>query len=108
MIQHLCDRCQRSIDPDVETSYHVQVDIRSEVDGPTVDPGDDDLDQLSELHLQLEHQWDNGVAKDPVADEAMSAAKVHDEYHLCSDCYQQWIRNPVGQNRLSALGFSPN
>lgn len=109
MIEHLCDRCKRSIDPDLETCFHVSVEISSAVDGSPADTGDDDVDQLSELHQQLEQQWSENESGGAIrGDSSPTAVKLHDEYRLCADCHRQWIQNPVGRDRLSVLGFSAN
>lgn len=109
MIEHLCDRCKRSLDPEVESTYHVSVEISSAVDGPVVDVSDDDLDQLSELHSLLEKQCDEDELPGLDRTESMPlAVKTRDEYHLCADCHKQWIQNPIGRDRLTVLGFSNN
>ncbi len=101
MIHYTCDRCKRQINTADQTRYIVQIDIHSAADGIVGDM-DDDVDQLSELHQILE-----GISDEEL--ECGSPDSGHrGRYDLCPGCHRQFLENPLGRDKVLALGFSNN
>jgi hypothetical protein len=101
MIHYTCDRCKRSINANDQARYVVQIDIQSLADQLNSET-DDDIDQLSVLHEQLDEL--DAHPCDPHECEC----NHHGRYDLCRQCYEQLLRNPLGREAMLALGFSNN
>ena len=101
MIHYSCDRCQRLIETDDELRYTVHIEVNAQL-GENVFQQDEERDHLLELHEILERHDDQ---ENPlISDEVYGSRR----YDLCSDCYQAFIQNPLGQDVPKAIGFSPN
>lgn len=116
MIHYTCDRCKRTIDPEMEARYVVEIDVRmAGVSEPTEEEVED-LDQLAELHDQLQRELnaDLGLVLENQLDESQEAAcdRVVDEgpeqYDLCEQCHEVFVSNPLGREVAVGLGFSNN
>ena len=113
MIHYLCDRCRCTIDPTCHTRHVVQIQIESIAEAPGVI--DDEVDQLAELHLELQSEiaGDRGDVEAGFADDIARSADVQiqhskKQFDLCESCHRAWSENPIGQSALATLGFSPN
>jgi len=58
MIHYSCDRCRRVIDPEMDLRYTVRVEVSASMDSFDA-KGDDDRDELLEIHEILERMEDN-------------------------------------------------
>ena len=112
MIHYTCDRCKRTIDPETEPRYVVEIDVR--LAGPVEQLGEDaeDLDPLAELHdqLQRESSADPDRPEDaeqliPRCDDVESGPE---QYDLCPQCHDAFVNNPLGREIAVGLGFSNN
>lgn len=69
MLHYVCDRCQRSMDPDEGPRYviHIDVDVVHQ-DGESIEPiqGDEATDYLADLNETLQAQSLDGVHSDGV------------------------------------------
>ena len=67
------------------------------------DEPDDDRDHLLELHEILERMED---ADDhpPIDDDVYRKQR----FDLCPECYRKFVKNPLGRELASPLGFSKN
>ena len=102
MIHYTCDRCKRQINTDSQTRFVVQSDIQTAAS--EVEPEfEDDVDHLNALHQILEGMHEPAMA----ADEDVETSH-HGRYDLCAECYQQFLKNPLGRDAALALGFSNN
>ncbi len=102
MIHHTCDRCKRAIDPEDELRYSVHMEIRAVFGNgdACMDCGQDDhLLELDEILERLEDAENQDVCED---------VYQRRRFDLCPDCYQQFIRNPVGREVPLTIGFSAN
>ena len=113
MIHYLCDRCRCTIDPTCQTRHVVQIQIESIAEAPGV--LDDEVDQLAELHLELQSEiaGDRGEVDPGKLEDAGRPADVQihhskKRFDLCESCHRAWSDNPIGQSALATLGFSPN
>lgn len=100
MIHYTCDRCKRSIDPKSEIRYVVTIDIQTS--DAIAEEYDDDIDQLAELHMELEN------LHDPIELDETGESNEREQYDLCSDCHRQFSKNPLGRDPLLTFGFSNN
>ena len=115
MIHYTCDRCKRSIDPETETRYVVEIDVRMvSVTEPKDDPVED-LDQLAELHDQLQRELNAelGVPLPATLDEIdeVICGEIEEgpeQYDLCEQCHEAFANNPLGREATVGLGFSNN
>ena len=116
MIHYTCDRCKRAINPATETRYVVEIDIRMV---SVTDPRDvqvDELDQLAELHDQLQRELNAelGLSMDQTLDELDEAVLADDgeegpeQYDLCEQCHDAFASNPLGREVTVGFGFSNN
>ena len=99
MIHYSCDRCKRSIDSLDELRYVVKMEIVAVVDEPG--EADDERDHLMEVHEILENLDD----VDALGNEE---GRQKRRFDLCPECYQQFIKNPIGRDVAAQLGFSSN
>jgi len=82
--------------------YELHLEVRPALD-PKVDFADEGSDHLLELHEllgQIEHPLPSGSAT------ADQLPKQH--FDLCPQCYQQFVKNPLGRAAQVMLGFSNN
>ena len=99
MIHHSCDKCKRDIDPHDELRYVVKMEINAVAEPAEVD---DEPDHLMEVHEILEQLTDSDF------EDLDDHVRRHQRYDLCSECYRQFIRNPIGRDVAAQLGFSSN
>ncbi len=102
MIQYCCDRCKRSMDAGDDLRYVVRIEIEAKFDVLGEEP-DDDRDHLLELHEILE-RLDDAEDQSPIDDDVYRKQR----FDLCADCYRKFVKNPLGREFASPLGFSKN
>jgi len=102
MIHYSCDRCKRIIDPEDELRYVVKLEIQAAMEPLEADDLEDDRDHLLEVQEILERLDD--VDSEAISDELYQRYR----YDLCSDCYREFIKNPVGYEGRAHFGFSQN
>ena len=115
MIHYTCDRCKRAINPDMESRYVVEIDVRVAGTYETMCDHSDDLDQLAELHdqLQRELKTDVDVCLESDCQQAGYGCDggcddSPDQYDLCQQCYEIFVSNPLGRESTVDFGFSNN
>lgn len=101
MIHFSCDRCKRVLDPEDDVRYVVRLEIYAALEPVDVDEVEDDRDHLVEIQEMLEQIDDETIG---LGDEAYQKQR----FDLCSDCYKEYIRNPVGREIAAHLDFSQN
>jgi hypothetical protein len=102
MIHYSCDRCKRLIDTEEELRYTVKLEVCAAMEPAAADELQDDRDHLLEVHEILERldaNEDNNIGDDIYQ-------KKH--FDLCSSCYRDFIKNPLGREQQVQLGFSQN
>ena len=90
------------IDPDDQLRYVVKIEACAAMDPVETDEPDDDRDHLLEVQEILERLDDEATAA--IGEDVYQKRR----YDLCSDCYRQFRRNPLGREIPAQLGFSPN
>ena len=120
MIHYTCDRCKRAIDPETESRYIVEIDVRSADAIEITDEDPEEVDQLAELHDQLEReltcelnclpasQLDQSIDQIDQTLKACDAESIPEQYDLCEQCHQAFISNPLGREVAVAIPFSNN
>lgn len=116
MIHYTCDRCKRAINPETETRYVVEIDVRMVSRAEPREDQIEDLDQLAELHDQLQRELNAelGMALDgqlDELDEVVCCGELEDgpeQYDLCQQCHEVFINNPLGREAAVGYGFSNN
>ncbi|MFV1964655.1 MAG: hypothetical protein ACC628_04480 [Pirellulaceae bacterium] len=102
MIHYSCDRCKRALDPAADLRYAVMIEVQAVMDPLDVDETEDDRDHLLEIQEILERIDD--AENDLIGDDIYQKSR----FDLCSDCYQKFIKNPIGRETPAHLGFSQN
>ena len=102
MIHYTCDRCKRVLDPVEDLRYVVRLEVQAVMDPVDSDEVDDDRDHLLEVHEILERTEDLQGAL--IGDDIYQRTR----YDLCPECYQRFIRNPIGAEPAVQLNFSEN
>ena len=102
MIHYSCDRCKRELDPEDDLRYVVKMEIYAEMEPLDCDELEDDRDHLLELHEILERSDD--AESELIGDDIYQKKR----YDLCSKCYKEFIKQPVGRQPAMQLDFSPN
>jgi hypothetical protein len=102
MIHYSCDRCKRVLDSDEEVRYVVKVEVYAAMEPLDVDDIEDDRDHLLEIQEILERLEDG--QSDAISDDVYQKQR----YDLCSDCYKEYVKNPLGRDVSVHLDFSPN
>ena len=100
MIHYTCDRCKRKIDTQTQLRYVVTIDVQTAEDENN--QFDDDIDQLSELHMELEN------LHEPIELDENAEPTDREQFDLCPDCHRQFAKNPLGRDPVLAIGFSNN
>ena len=102
MIHYSCDRCKRPIPVQECIRYVVKMEIEAAIGDGSNECPDADLDCLSEMDEILENM------EDDLLDEDLSIVHQRRQYDLCPNCYREFIKNPVGREKLVPFGFSKN
>ena len=102
MIHYSCDRCKRIINPEEDLRYVVKLEVQAAMDPLEVDEFEDDRDHLLEVQEILERLED--AESEAISDELYQRCR----YDLCSECYRDFIKNPVGYEARAQFGFSQN
>lgn len=104
MIHYSCDRCKRILDPTQELRYVVRIEAQAEMESMELDERDDDRDHLSEISDILERLDDQDDDGDDADDDVYRKLC----FDLCPECYRQYLKNPLGRELTTQLGFSAN
>ena len=102
MIHYSCDRCQRLIETEDEVRYVVRLEVEAKLGENVFAEQDDDRDHLLEIHEILDRQEDE---LESLAEDEVYARK---RYDLCSSCYVEFLRNPMGREVTKPVDFSQN
>jgi len=102
MIHYSCDRCKRIIDPDQDLRYVVKIEIQAAMEPQDTNEDEEDRDYLLEIEDILERMDDDEEMT--VGDDIYQKRR----FDLCPECYRKFIKNPVGFEAASKLGFSQN
>ncbi len=117
MIHYTCDRCKRAINPETESRYVVEIDIRMVNVSEPKQEQVEDLDQLAELHDQLQREFNSGqvgLSMDQTLDELDEVIYCRDlddgseQFDLCEHCHDAFVNNPLGREVTVGYGFSNN
>ncbi|WP_182865336.1 hypothetical protein [Stieleria mannarensis] len=116
MIHYTCDRCKRTIDPETEPRFVVEIDVRMAGAAEARSDHSEDLDQLAELHDQLQRELNAelGVSLQDDLDEIDDVVCGRDiddgpdQYDLCEHCFEAFTSNPLGRETTVGYGFSNN
>ncbi|MEW4451785.1 hypothetical protein AB1L30_03770 [Bremerella sp. JC817] len=104
MSQFTCQCCQQVFDKSSDPCFVVRVTAFLEIE-PCFDEddyNDTDRDNLSALADTLERVY-------PIADPTLHEDQAERDYRLCRDCYQQFMKDPVGRESTAAsISFSDN
>ena len=112
MIHYTCDRCKRTIDPETESRYVVEIDVRlaREVEPHNDDP--EDIDQLAELHDQLQREMNaelaSGISEAAPINVSEEIEDGPEQFDLCEQCHEVFVSNPLGRETAVGYGFSNN
>ncbi|MFK7769783.1 MAG: hypothetical protein AB8B55_21425 [Mariniblastus sp.] len=98
MIHYSCDRCKRSIQPDEELRFSVNIEIQVNLD-PSDFEAEEDRDHLEELNEIL------GRLDDTDRDEISQSAYQKRHFDLCSDCHREYVQNPLALDASVKHGF---
>ena len=103
MIHFSCDRCRRTIDED-DLRFAVSIEIQVALEGSPFEI-DDSLDSESELEVLHEvlNQFDQEERE-----EISQFAYQRKQFDLCPDCHREYLKNPLGVEPQSRVGFSEN
>ncbi len=102
MIHYSCDRCKRIIDSEEDLRYVVKLEVQAAMEPLEVDEFEDDRDHLLEVQEILERLEDS--ESEAISDELYQRSR----FDLCSECYREFIKNPVGYEGRAHFGFSQN
>jgi len=112
MIHYTCDRCKRTIDPETETRYVVEIEVRAISGCAPQNQDSEELDQLAELHDQLQREMNAELAD--AIDEGIDLdfdgrdGDGPETFDLCPQCHDVFASNPLGREVAVGYGFSNN
>ena len=101
MIHYSCDCCKRPIDSKTELRYVVKLEVQATMDLPEVDSTEEERDHLLEIEELLDELGESNL---DYVDEDYQPRR----YDLCSQSYQDYIKNPLGIEKTYRAGFSKN
>ncbi len=99
MLHFTCDLCGQTLNSE---RYTVRVDVRPAFDPDQIDEADLDADQLDEIASTIEMMETTGEF------ELHDCGVKNFRYDLCPQCRDRYAADPLGQNSLRRLHFSPN
>ena len=102
MIHYSCDLCKRPLDPENELRYVVKLEVYAAFDPLAVDDGEDDRDNLQDLHEVLERMDD--LDDDQIGDDVYQQLR----FDLCPECRRKFMKNPLGRKTNEKYDFSKN
>jgi hypothetical protein len=102
MIHYSCDLCKRPLDPENELRYVVKLEVYAAFDPLAVDDGEDDRDNLQDLHEVLERMDD--LDNDQIGDDVYQQLR----FDLCPECRRKFVKNPLGRKAAEKYDFSKN
>jgi hypothetical protein len=116
MIHYTCDRCKRTIDPETEPRYIVEIDVRMVNAVEPIDEENDEIDQLAELHDQLQREVNAelGIGLNDSHEPSPEMTVLGDceegpeQFDLCQHCHELFTNNPLGKEIAVGFGFSNN
>jgi len=101
MLHYSCDRCKQEI-ASSDVRYVVKLEAFVAMDPQECEELDDDRDHLIEIQEILERLEDDEEA------DLGDALYQKRRYDLCSVCHREYMKNPVGRELASQIGFSDN
>jgi hypothetical protein len=101
LIHYSCDRCKRPINPKTDLRYVVRLETQAMMDLPDFQDSEDERDHLLEIEELLDELGE------------IEASNCSDDYKklrydLCSNCHEEFIKNPISSDRSNRVGFSQN
>jgi hypothetical protein len=99
MMHHSCDRCNKTIDSDVEMRYVVWIEVQTAVGPADADEDEDNLLDLEEIMERLSDEDPDQVDQDMYR---------RQRFDLCADCHRKFSQNPLGRETKSYVQFSKN
>ena len=102
MIHYTCDRCQKTIDAAIDLRYQVNIVTQVVLDGPENSCEDEDHDHLIEVDELLER------VDDEQCEQLCQDLYQTRRFDLCSNCYRQYLQNPLGAEPQLLVEFSEN
>ncbi len=100
MIHYSCDRCKKPIARDA-LRYEVKIDMQLAIESDEEIQNDDDRDHLSDVD-----EWLQRI--DDECEELCEQFYQSRRFDLCSECYEQFVRNPLASEPQIQVGFSEN
>ncbi|MEC9095235.1 MAG: hypothetical protein VX776_01315 [Planctomycetota bacterium] len=101
MIHYSCDCCKRPIDSRTDLRYVVKLEVQATMDLPELESMEDERDHLLEIEELLDELGESSL--DYVDEDYQRRS-----YDLCSKCYEDYIKNPLGIEKTRRAGFSKN
>ncbi|MEW4564366.1 hypothetical protein AB1K70_17640 [Bremerella sp. JC770] len=104
MSQFTCQCCQQVFDKSSDPCFVIRVTAFLEIEPyfDETDYDDTDRDNLSVLADTLEQVY-------PIEDPTLHEDQTPQDFRLCRDCYQQYMRDPVGrESQAASISFSEN
>lgn len=99
MIHYTCDRCHRAINREEELRFEVTIVTEVKFDGADGAGASGNNELLDEINAMLGQ----------VVDSANQELFCTRRYDLCSECYQEYVGNPLGADGHAVqVGFSKN
>ncbi len=102
MIHYSCDRCKRVLNSEEDLRYVVKMEMYASMEPIDMDEVEDDRDHLLEVHEILERMEDS--ESDLIGDDVYQKKR----FDLCSECYRDFAKCPVGREPAMHLNFSEN
>lgn len=101
MIHYSCDCCKRPIDSRTDLRYVVKLEVQATMDLPELENIEDERDHLLEIEELLDELGETNL-------EYVDEDYQRRRYDLCAQCYQDYIKNPLGVEKFHRVGFSKN
>lgn len=100
MIHYTCDLCAKELDD--EQRYAVKIEAFADHD-----PAELTEDDLNEDHMEVVSQMIQEMAENDETAELTPTSKQC-RFDLCCECYQRFLRDPLGRERSQKVVFSKN
>ena len=102
MIHYSCDRCGCPIGEGESIRYVIKMEMEAMLNLGSEDELDEDQDCLLEMDQLLEK------LEQHVMDDEEPVVFQRKAFDLCPSCFRKFLKNPVGRERISPIGFSHN
>jgi hypothetical protein len=102
MLHFTCDLCGKELQPGEDQRYVVKMETFAAQDPAEITEADLDEDHMEAVSKLLRDETEHGLEPELVE------ASKNLRFDMCQECYQKFLRDPLGREHVQKLYFSQN